>query len=251
MKIPDPSIVEIDRAHRAGPKGPNPRSIIAKLKNTASKDQILKNVKNLKGKSRYSVQEQLPAEVTERRKRLWGKYKAAKAIPTNKVHWALDKLIVNGVTFTANDEKHDLTEESAIKRVLDISHTDHKVVEGSTFIGHAAEIDDKADVPVVLAGLMQDPVIAGATHNMYAYRLDDPSKGSGVSEGFSDDGEHGGGYKLLKRLQEIELTNVMVVVTRVFGNKHLGPKRFDHIKNSATDALTALGVEWEEPVKTK
>jgi hypothetical protein len=245
MKIQDLTSVQIDRAHRSGPKGTGPRPIIAKFMNTASKDQIFKNVKHLRGKTKFSVQEQLPAEVTERRKRLWGRYKAAKANPRNKVRWALDKLIINGVTFTADDEKHELS-ENAIKRKIDTSHTQHKIIGGSTFIGHAAEIKDKDDIPVVLAGLMEDKMIAGATHNMYAYRFEDNSKASRVTEGFTDDGEHGGGHKLLKLIKDFELTNVIVVVTRVFGNQHLGPKRFDYIKDSATEALKISGFEWEE-----
>ena len=66
------------------------------------------------------------------------------------------------------------------------------------------------------------------------------STATGVWEGFSDDGEQGASHKLLKLLQEKSESNVMVIVTWVYGNKHLGPKRFDFIKDNANEALTLL-----------
>ena len=241
LKIQDVDAVQIDRAHRSGVKHDDkPRPIIAKLANSSSKDKIFQNVKNLKGKPQYSIQEQLPAEVMERRKRLWSKFKLAKSNPQNKVSWSLDKLIINGVSFSAEDDKHEIPTEEAIKHKIYIAHTAHNVVEGSTFIGHAAEIKDKSDVGVVMAELMQDPMVAGSTHNIYAYRCDDITKDTGMVEKFSDDGEHGAGHKLLKLLQEERRTNVIVVVTRMYGNKHLGPKRFECIKTQAKEALSLI-----------
>lgn len=240
LKIPNPDDVLIDRAHRSGMKSEKSRPVIVKLKDTASKDVVFRNVKHLKGKPQYSVQEQLPAEVMERRKRLWSKYKAAKSNPANKVSWVLDKLNINGVTYTAHDDKQDLLDKEISDNDINIVHTTHMVTEGSTFIGHAAEISKKSEVPAVLAGLMSDPMIAGATHNIYAYRYDDPTKPNGVMEGLSDDGEHGAGYKLLKSLQEGMHKNIMVIVTRVYGNKHMGPKRFDCIRECANDAIALL-----------
>ena len=168
------------------------------------------------------------------------RYKEAKAIQTNRVHWSLDKLIVNGSVITANDDKRDLTDNEAAQRQIPTTHTLHNVTEGSTFIGHAAKIADKSDVSAVLAGLMKDPLVASATHNMYAFRFNDPAKSNGINEGFSDDGEHGAGFKLLKLLQDAKNSNVMIVVTRFYGHKNLGPKRFDCIKNCATEALEMI-----------
>jgi hypothetical protein len=185
LKIADVNEVQIDRAHRSGVKGNEPRPIIAKLMNSSSKDIIFQHVKNLRGKPNFSIQEQLPAEVTECRKRLWNQYKRAKADPNNRVSWSLDKLVINGVTFSAYDDKHDLTTNNEIRRNIETVHTQHSVVDGSTFIGHAAEIVDRSDVPIVLARLMQDPMVAGATHNIFAYRFDDSAKPGGVTEHFS------------------------------------------------------------------
>jgi regulator of replication initiation timing len=238
LKI-DPKNVQIDRAHRSGTRGKGPRQIIAKLLNQDSKDLIFKNVKNLKDKTHLKVQEQLPAEVNERKKRLWPKFKQAKENPANKVTWNLDKLVVNGVTHTAYDDFQLIEPENVTD--IAIQHTQHLNEDGSTFMGHSARVTQKTDVSNVMAKILQDRSLAGATHNMYAYRIMSPD--GRVIEGHKDDGEHGASYKMLKMLRDNEVENVMTVVTRWFGNKHMGPKRFQCIEQCANSALQMIDSE--------
>ena len=147
MKIPNPDDIIIERAHRSGPKqnglNAKPRPIIAKLDNQTSKDIIFKNVKSLAGKKQYSIQDQLPAEVNERRKRLWQKYKNAKSDANNTVKWNLDKLVINGVTHSAHDDEKEIDPSIVTETELDIKHTQHEIVDGSTFMGHSAKITNK------------------------------------------------------------------------------------------------------------
>ena len=85
---------------------------------------------------------------------------------------------------------------------------------------------------------MKDKAVAGATHNIYAYRIQkDDGK---VIEGSVDDGEHGAGYQILKLLRDRGEVNVMTIVTRWFGSKHLGPRRFECIRVSAESALEII-----------
>ena len=56
-------------------------------------------------------------------------------------------------------------------------------------------------------------------------------------EGSKDDGEHGAGYNLLKLLRDRNEKNVMVIVTRWFGKTHLGPRRFEIIRDCAEKTL--------------
>ena len=239
LKIQDTNDVMIDRVHRTGQKnGRKPRPLIAKLINTTSKDTIFKNVKNLKNKKEISVQEQLPPEVSECRKRLWAKYKEAKTNSANKVSWATDRLIINGVSYSSKDENIEINPAESSRKNIDLHHTAHVVVEDSTFMGHAVRISSKEDVSDVLAELLKDKAVAGATHNVYAYRVQDAN--GQIFERSKDDGEHGAGYQILKMLREREETNVMIVVTRWFGTKHLGPRRFQCIKESAENALQKL-----------
>jgi hypothetical protein len=240
LKI-DPTNVSIDRAHRSGVKGRGPRQIIAKIVNQDSKDLIFRHCRNLQGKPHLKVQEQLPAVVNERRKRLWPKYKNAKANLANKVSWSLDKLVINGITHSALDDNQVIDFKTDLDCKVVVHHTDHTIEDGSTFMGHSARIDKKTDVPGMMAKILQDRSIAGATHNMYAYRV--TTADGKLCEGQKDDGEHGAGFRLLKLLRDQEQNNVMIVVTRWYGNKHMGAKRFQCIENSAKSALEALDAE--------
>ena len=134
--------------------------------------------------------------------------------------WNLDKLIINGVSYSALDNQYEIDPATAIESDLEIKHTPHDIVDGSTFIGHAAYIKEKDDVPIVMAKILQDRSLATATHNIYAYRI---SNGMGTfEEGYRDDGEHGAGFRLLKYLQDNAIADTMTVVTRFFGNKLMG-----------------------------
>jgi hypothetical protein len=241
MNIADTSDIIIDRAHRIGARqtGPNarPRSIIAKLSNQRSHDTIFKNVRSLKDKD-FSLQQQLPTEVVERRKRLWQKYKDAKKNTKNDVKWNLDKLVINGTSYTAYDDHQEINPEVLEEFNIDVKHTQHVTEDGSTFMGHSANIEDKSEIPAVMASIMQDRSLATATHNIYAYRI---SKGLGLyEEGFRDDGEHGAGFKMLKYMQDEDKADCILIVTRWFGNKPMGPKRFDCILQCADDAAKLL-----------
>ena len=72
---------------------------------------------------------------------------------------------------------------------------------------------------------------------MYAYRI---GCSSNLKESFFDDKEHGAGSSLLKLLQEERSSNVIVVVSRWFGGKHLGPRRFELFNETAKEALGSL-----------
>jgi regulator of replication initiation timing len=238
MKIPDADQLPIDRAHRMGPKGNKPRPIVVKFLVSSEKDRVFGYVKNLKGLSQYSVQQQFPAEVNERRKRLWPKYKAARDAKENP-KWALDKLIINGRRICANDDNIQFDPTEDCKKEVAIVHTEHQTIEGSTFIGHAATIKSNTDIPAVLASLLQDRSIAQATHNAYAYRIGRLGSNN-MKEGIKDDGEHGAGMVILKKLQESNVTNTIVVVSRFYGGKHMGARRFDCFKNCTDDVLKLL-----------
>ena len=100
LKINNANKSMVDRAHRVGQKNARkPRNVVVKLASSSSKDLVLKNVGHLAGKTHFSVQEQFPPEINERRRRLWPIFKEAKEKKkqdrTYKVNWSLDRLYVN------------------------------------------------------------------------------------------------------------------------------------------------------------
>ena len=76
--------------------------------------------------------------------------------------------------------------------------------------------------------------VARASHISYAYRLETPE---GLVEHFEDDGEFGAGFKLLKQLRDERIVGQLVCVSRWNGTRHMGPDRFDRVRESATLVL--------------
>jgi putative IMPACT (imprinted ancient) family translation regulator len=55
-----------------------------------------------------------------------------------------------------------------------------------------------------------------------------------------DAGENGAGGKLLNLMIRNNIYDTVVIVCRWYGGAHLGPKRFTHIIDVATEALSAM-----------
>jgi uncharacterized YigZ family protein len=91
-------------------------------------------------------------------------------------------------------------------------------VRGSRFIGTAIPVRSKEEATAELARIQKE--FWDATHNCYAYRL----APDGLQYRFADDGEPSGsaGKPILFVIQQRELADVMVVVTRYFGGTKLG-----------------------------
>jgi len=138
----------------------------------------------------------------------------------------------NTLTFLhINDELESVTDNNGQKQeVVQILHETPINDRKSKFQAHLAQVYSVDEVSVVLKELMKNKKIREATHNMYAYRIRKSSQDS-VQEGSNDDGETGAGSKMLYVLQQINVVNVLVVVTRWFGGIELGADRFKHIAN--------------------
>ncbi|TXT06714.1 uncharacterized protein COLE_06045 [Cutaneotrichosporon oleaginosum] len=115
----------------------------------------------------------------------------------------------------------------------------------SQFVGHACAVADEEEVMAVVAHLLEDKRIARAAHpTIWAYRTVRDAGGAAgriVESDYDDDGETQAGSRLKHLLEVLDLTGVLVVVTRWFGGIHLGPDRFKHINQAARDALEAGG----------
>ncbi|PWN41004.1 hypothetical protein IE81DRAFT_292537 [Ceraceosorus guamensis] len=83
-------------------------------------------------------------------------------------------------------------------------------------------------------------------HDMYAWRVlklkrgRDGLSGPGdweIDQGCEDDGEKAGGRAVLRAIEKTGASDVLVIVSRWYGGTMLGPIRFEHIENCATEAL--------------
>ncbi|MDB5036394.1 MAG: hypothetical protein JWQ98_3635 [Chlorobi bacterium] len=110
-------------------------------------------------------------------------------------------------------------------------------VRGSRFIGTAIPVQTREEVAAELAALRKE--FWDASHNCYAYRM----APDGLSYRFSDDGEPSGsaGKPILFVMQQKELVNALVVVTRYFGGTKLGVGGLVRAYTEAAQAALALG----------
>lgn len=107
----------------------------------------------------------------------------------------------------------------AHRTVAAVTRHEGDKIKGSRFIATVRPMRDEAELPPVVDALRAE--FPEANHHCYAYRL-----GRGLDRfRHSDDGEPSGtgGKPILQRIDGHDLTDVLVVVTRIFGGTKLGP----------------------------
>ena len=105
------------------------------------------------------------------------------------------------------------------------------------FQAHLYKIETTTDVQHCLNHIVENKKVAKASHpHIFAYRLSCGESGA-VSTGFDDDGESGAGKRLLALLENRDLENTLIAVTRWYGGSHLGGARFRAITNCAKQVL--------------
>ncbi len=98
------------------------------------------------------------------------------------------------------------------------SGRDMVVIKRSKFIGHAAPAAEESEALAFIEKVREEH--KQATHNVYAYQIGEHNQ----LQRFSDDGEPSGtaGMPVLEVIKQMDLRNVVVVVTRYFGGTLLG-----------------------------
>ena len=95
---------------------------------------------------------------------------------------------------------------------------------GSKYSVSGLPVNSKEEVQLSISILKKEKKFAKASHNSWAIILSNegPLK--------HDDGEAGAGALILKMLEQKELKNHLIIVTRWFGGINLGGDRFKNIK---------------------
>lgn len=149
------------------------------------------------------------------------------------------------------DEDLALTPDSAVNLPPpNWTTTEAAMVNKSVFVARACPVSSMTDVTNAVSHLLSsNKKVAGATHNIKAWRIRDHS--AAATQDYDDDGESAAGSRMLHLMQLMDVWNVLVVVTRWYGGVKLGPDRFRVINNVAREALTAGGYVREEKTKPK
>lgn len=110
---------------------------------------------------------------------------------------------------------------------------------GSRYSVSIGRVQSRAEIQHFLRTLKQKKKYAKATHNSWAVRL---RHEGALYESKNDDGEAGAGMVILRVLQQAEVANCIVCVTRWFGGVMLMNDRFKHVQVAARIAITR-GIE--------
>ena len=124
MNIENAETIKIARCHRLGPRKANsdrPRTIIAKFHWFGDRDKVWNSRQKLKGK-KFWVAEDFPVEIQNRRHKLLPVMKEARK-QNMKSTVSVDKLIVNGMTYTV-DTLDNLPENLKLSKIYTPTRND-------------------------------------------------------------------------------------------------------------------------------
>ena len=107
---------------------------------------------------------------------------------------------------------------------LKLQTIDHVLTDkGSKYAVSGAPAQSKSDALKWIAHLKKSKKFAKATHNTWGLILSD---GTQIK---NDDGESGAGMVILRTLEQREVFETCIIVTRWYGGVHLGGDRFRHV----------------------
>ena len=241
-------IVPLDAFRRGGRQRDQgrPRQIVCSFASKEDRQAVreaaskLKGIKNPNGDF-YFINDQLPEAMEEGKRdlaaRAYNVKERAKAEGVEiKVQIRNSQLVVNN--HVVNKKVHppklqdllciDQQEQTKIDEMKMMVTSDPLTEKGSRFQAHLFEARTLQDVRRAYKKMKQE--FAELDHISAAYMLD-------ADEGTQDDGEFGAGNVLLRAVKAAGVSRVVIFATRRFGGTHIGPKRFQLIRQVATTAL--------------
>ena len=172
MKCSNPNRINIDIAHRVGAitrgKG-RARPLVVYFNTRTSKNYVMSHARNLSG-TKYSISDQLPKAMQERRTCQLGDYKRLREEKgKDKVKLVRDKLIVEGKLVDPCLEKNPVKPVAAPTDGDEIQWaiTKEQTVDKSTFWGFSRAVECIEDVQEGLAHILEDYDNVEATHIVY------------------------------------------------------------------------------------
>lgn len=230
--------ITVDRIHRIGRYEANatkPRPIVAKLLSSSQVDSLLKFGREKKDK--LKVTPQFPTELRAKRQQLGEVAESARKKGNDvKTKIVSDTLFINGERYVDDlprPSPRDMLfmNDAEKKAATEVKFEEVSAkLDNSTFIVRAARVHSLNDCRSMYKSLLWNPNNMAATHNTAAYRLFSP-EGARITDGYNDDGEHGMGKVVRDTLHRLDSKNVIVFVTRFYGGKNLGQKRFELVKD--------------------
>ena len=188
--------------------------------------KVIKHIGNFDRSKKILIQDQLPPELNERKKKLWPKFKEAK-MSGQKVRWLGEKLIIDNETVEAPRDFIRPLWDNIDQRISEVKFKNetpnqdhsgqyfHKIISQMLHQWKTLHHHFRLCLwTLVWQGLPTIP---------YAYRI---SSEGGAIEHCEDDGKWEAGRQNLKILRDTNIMDKLVVVSRWFGGQNIGPKRY-------------------------
>ncbi|XP_062604926.1 myosin-J heavy chain-like [Saccostrea cucullata] len=247
--------------HRNGPKiQGKARTITGRLNKFTDKDLVLQAQRDIKSQraeqaeqaegtdqnsseqqnSTFFITPQTPIEISENRKKL---------LELNSKYWKANvktRIIGEKLVFPNGSVHRDKVQKPKAEQILGMDQSERealkkiKVTEletnegGNIFRGIGGTTECYNHVRDMYKKTLCDKSHAKADHNILVYRFQD-SNGQ-IHEGYNDDGEFGAGRRLVKMMQNLQIKNMTVVISR-FQAKHIGGRRFEILENLLADVV--------------
>lgn len=244
--------IRIDTVTRMGrPQNDRNRPTLVTFMSKTAKNLAYnrKYTSNLKTPILIRVSEHYPSIIKEKRslqiddlKELRVTYKDSEtSVTMNK-----DKIFLDGRQYNPHRfERNTLGSITPLSiHYSKLSHTEEHTHKNSTFQGHSLNVHTTNQAIAAKNAILQNPELSTATHIMYAYKFG--IDGEATESGYSDDKEIGAGEILMDKIEQSNLTNVFICVTRLKKGSNIGPSRFTYIKRCA-DNLIENRNELHEP----
>lgn len=229
--------VEFVRIHRNGvqpQRSGRPVTITAKLTDPNKKDEVLsaqKVKKVAKTSLPFYITPQQPLSLVSARNKLYDK---ADSLKKQNIGVRLSRNGISMPNGSKYSEEVPFLSNAAVLQIdsADTENMDEIVTKsttpiqknGSEFSGIGSKVDSISSVKNFYKKVCVDPYVASVDSRILVYRFrSDQGK---VIENYHDDNEHGAGRRLLRYMQENQIMDAAIVITRWMG-EHIGPQRFN------------------------
>ena len=239
--------IDIDIAHRNGPRGDGQasyaRPIIAKIVKRQQVNNIIEQTKSDNyDKKAIRVTRQVPTETRQNTAKLYHVAAILKDIhSTAKVIVKEGKITVNGVKYKSPLAPPTLEEILQVpKEQIQVLHninfyaSDAIEEKSSVFRAFATPVVNRQDARLAYRAISRFPGTCSATHLIAAYK--------DMSNEFEyyDDGDHGLGRFVFDIIHEAKTQGIMVFLSREYGGRHLGALRFEIVQRVVDQAMDKM-----------
>ena len=247
LKLEIATPIVIVNAYKRGKHADSPMCVV--LKDIADKGKIYKHVKNLKGKQNeqgksYQVRDDLTIKEQEHQNKIRQMMVRNKKSAVSQIKTSIKKnqLLINNSEYKqkvpAPSELELLTmskEERQLVQEKDLVLSDPYRERDNVYYTYGFETDDIQEIRSIYRHLRLKHI--DATHVMMAHNIEGEMPNLKDSE---DNGECGGGAKILNCLLTQQQTNTAVFVVRYYSGTNLGKRCYKIIKEQTDLIIQAI-----------